>query len=147
MNTETKLNTDQINEPTDVHTWFGLTYSNYLVLPRTLMQSMPVEWQHRMVTCLEEIEAAFVHIEQAPGYEVKACRWEYPEDMGDDQREALGITVSYDGDPDGDWQERWFHDSNGDEIPSGCASVPIPMRDPVPHYNRGRTFIEPKRAA
>jgi len=27
--------------PCDIHTWFGLTYANYLVLPRTLLQSMP----------------------------------------------------------------------------------------------------------
>lgn len=30
-----------------IHGFFGLSYSNYLVLPRTLMQSMPVAWQER----------------------------------------------------------------------------------------------------
>lgn len=38
-----------------VHEWFSLSYSNYLVLPRSLMQAMPVEWQDRMVACLEEM--------------------------------------------------------------------------------------------
>ena len=42
-----------------IHTWFGLTYSNYLVLPRSLLQSMPEEWQARLVVLLEEMETHF----------------------------------------------------------------------------------------
>ena len=41
-----------------VHDWFSLSYSAYLVLPRSLMQAMPVEWQERMVRCLEEMHDA-----------------------------------------------------------------------------------------
>jgi hypothetical protein len=41
---------------TPVHDWFGLTYASYLVLPRSVMQSMPVEWQRRMVALLEEAD-------------------------------------------------------------------------------------------
>lgn len=40
----------------DVHTWFGLSYSNYLVLQRALMESMPEDWQDRFVKLLEEME-------------------------------------------------------------------------------------------
>ncbi|MET9880793.1 hypothetical protein ABZZ36_40260 [Actinacidiphila glaucinigra] len=42
--------------------WFSLSYANYLALPSTLLQSMPVEWQEHMVTCLEEMETAFAHV-------------------------------------------------------------------------------------
>ncbi len=38
-----------------IHLWFGLSYSSYLVLPRSILQAMPIEWQRRMVACLEEI--------------------------------------------------------------------------------------------
>jgi hypothetical protein len=38
-----------------IHTWFGLTYSNYLVLPRAVLQSMPDEWQEKFVACLDEL--------------------------------------------------------------------------------------------
>lgn len=42
-----------------IHEWFGLSYAQYLTIPRTVLQSMPVDWQHRFVTCLSEIDAAF----------------------------------------------------------------------------------------
>ncbi len=39
--------------------WFGLTYSSYLVLPRTLLCGMPTDWQARMVALLEEMRATY----------------------------------------------------------------------------------------
>lgn len=42
-----------------IHDWFGLTYSSYLVLHRSLLQSMPDEWQERFVAMLEEFDEAF----------------------------------------------------------------------------------------
>jgi hypothetical protein len=39
-----------------VHHWFGLTYSSYLILHRSVMQAMPVGWQRRFVALLEEME-------------------------------------------------------------------------------------------
>ena len=41
-----------------VHQWFELSYSHYLVLPRSLMQAMPIEWQERLVACLNEMQEA-----------------------------------------------------------------------------------------
>lgn len=48
-----------------VHCWFELTYASYLVLPRSVMQHMPIEWQERFVRCLNEMSAA---TETLPGY-------------------------------------------------------------------------------
>lgn len=39
--------------------WFGLSYANYLVLPRTLICGMPDEWQQKMVDLLEEMQETY----------------------------------------------------------------------------------------
>lgn len=50
-----------------IHGWFGLTYANYLVIPRLALQEMPLDWQRRMVALLEEWEAAGI---KTPSYYV-----------------------------------------------------------------------------
>lgn len=42
-----------------IHSYFGLSYANYLILTRTVLQSAPLEWQQRFVKCLEELEGMF----------------------------------------------------------------------------------------
>lgn len=39
-----------------VHTWFELSYAQYLTIPRSVLQEMPEEWQQRFVDCLEELD-------------------------------------------------------------------------------------------
>jgi hypothetical protein len=39
----------------DIHDWFSLTYAFYLVLPRSILQSMPEEWQERFVVLMQEM--------------------------------------------------------------------------------------------
>lgn len=55
-----------------VHVFFQLTYANYLVLNRALLQSMPDDWQARFVGCLHELNAAFPSDMRADGFMVKA---------------------------------------------------------------------------
>jgi hypothetical protein len=43
----------------DVHGWFGLTYAQYLTIPRVILDAMPGEWQARFVRCLIELGATF----------------------------------------------------------------------------------------
>lgn len=50
MNTQIEFDEEHI------HTWFELTYSQYLTIPRSVLQSMPNEWQKRFVECLEQLE-------------------------------------------------------------------------------------------
>lgn len=38
-----------------IHGFFELSYASYLVLPRTVLQSMPAEWQRRFVLMMGEI--------------------------------------------------------------------------------------------
>jgi len=39
-----------------VHEWFELSYAQYLTLPRSVLQSMPAQWQKKFVTLLEELD-------------------------------------------------------------------------------------------
>jgi hypothetical protein len=50
-----------------IHGWFGLTYANYLVLHRTILQSMPRSWQREFVALLEELRTA---AQDVPGHDV-----------------------------------------------------------------------------
>jgi len=123
-----------------VHEWFELSYSNYQVLHRTLMQSMPLGWQRRMVACLSELRAAFRHIEQAPGYEVTPCDWLAPVEMGEADMRAAGVTVEW---PYGADAEPLYQDREGNELDANIGRVAVPRGEPVPHYDRGRTYILP----
>ena len=42
-----------------LHGWFGLSYAQFLTIPRLVMQSMPDEWQGKMAALLEELDDAF----------------------------------------------------------------------------------------
>lgn len=36
--------------------WFSLSYASWLTIPRIVLQSMPVEWQEKFFSLLDEIE-------------------------------------------------------------------------------------------
>ena len=60
-----------------IHHFFGLTYAAYLVLPRSIMQSMPDEWQNKFVDLLEELNDSYSELFDEAGideYMVKAKR-------------------------------------------------------------------------
>jgi hypothetical protein len=142
-----------------VHDWFELSYCNYQVMPRTLMQSMPIEWQQRMVDCLTELRAAFEHVPQAEVYDVHAATEHEVCDLTEAQRKQAGVTADWyrgETEPEG-WSEediaewRLHHEDpdgptysrDGEEM-DPHERVLLPAVDPVPHYNRGRTYIEPR---
>lgn len=39
--------------------WFNLTYSSYLVIPRALLCGMPLDWQQRMASLLDECREVY----------------------------------------------------------------------------------------
>ena len=53
-----------------VHYWFGLTYAQYLVLNRTMLQSMPIAWQAQFVNMLRSLAENF-DPKLFPGYRVQ----------------------------------------------------------------------------
>lgn len=123
-----------------VHLYFGLSYSSNLVLPRVLMQSMPLEWQHRMVDCLRDLDTAFHGVERPAEYEVKPVQWTAPDDLTAEELRQAGVEV-VDDNPDDldDVGCTYFYDGN--EIESWHRVVPIPAADPLPHYRYG--MVEP----
>ncbi|MFE1784091.1 hypothetical protein ACFW9F_16270 [Streptomyces sp. NPDC059506] len=120
-----------------IHTYFGLSYANYLVRPRTLLQSMPDQWQTRFVALLNELDTAFQHLPQAEAYDVTPGKWCAVRDMTEDEMHSVNIRRSElaDGTPyliRDDW-----HDQDPEE------EFFLEEQDPVAHYNRGRTRVEP----
>lgn len=49
-----------------IHSYFGLSYAHYIVLPRTLLQSMPDGWQKRFIRLMDEFEDRFSSFEWLP---------------------------------------------------------------------------------
>src|SRR5262249_15163178 len=85
-----------IREDGPIHEWFGLTYANHQVLHRSLMQSMPREWQERMVRCLEELQVAYQHLPQAEAYEIIPGTEHEVGSLTADQLTAAGVTFESD---------------------------------------------------
>lgn len=62
-----------ISEQEPIHEFFNLTYANYLVLPRSVLQSMSIDWQEKFVNLLERIpEVICEDFEPDGGYAVRA---------------------------------------------------------------------------
>ncbi|MBA8827883.1 hypothetical protein FHX42_005324 [Saccharopolyspora lacisalsi] len=126
--------------PKDIHTHFGLSYANYLVMPRALLQSMPEDWQHRFVELLDQFENAFTHVDQASSYDVTPGEGRYLTEVSRPVLESLGWTVQHGAD------ETLYYTPDGHEITGAEADVHhvlVPSADPVPHYDRGRAYIAP----
>ena len=45
-----------MNDDQPVHTWFELTYAQYLTIPRSVLEAMPSEWQHAFVQLLDKLD-------------------------------------------------------------------------------------------
>ena len=77
-----------------VHTWFGLTYSSYFVMPRMALQAMPLEWQRKFVSLMEEANATGI---ETPSYHVLRDDDEYTGvdryDEDDEYSTISGLTV------------------------------------------------------
>lgn len=121
--------------------WFGLSYANYLVVPRTVLQSMPDEWQERFVACLQEIDGTFPDLD-LPSYNVRCLKRAQeliyvtpPCDecdgsgrVGEDECERCDGMGDLNSRDDGDYRY---------ETPEEVGF----KSDPIPHYDRGRARI------
>jgi hypothetical protein len=54
-----------------IHTWFGLSYASYLVLPRLVLDAMPQEWQGRFVGLLGELDDRYGYVLDRGTYSVQ----------------------------------------------------------------------------
>lgn len=122
-----------------IHGWFGLTYANYLVLPRAVLQSMPDDWQTDFCNLLDELYLEFGQLDW-PAYDVRVLT-----------RPTDWITP-YETCPDceGTGRRRWrraCETCEGEGEIEGERRYETPEEvgfrtDPIPHYNRGRTRLE-----
>lgn len=55
---------------TPIHDAFGLSYANYLVYPRSVLERMPVKWQAKLVQMFNELHDRLDY--EAPDYSVHA---------------------------------------------------------------------------
>ena len=127
---------ERVNGP--VWNWFGLTYANFLVVHRAQLQSMPVEWQQRLVELLEELQAAYAHL-HVPEFEVATVRHAYVGELASHELAALRITAS--DSPDG---ATAYTSPEGRELNPG-EHVGVPVKDPLPHYRHA--YLEPDEAS
>lgn len=136
-----RLESEPAAEPIDhsdgpVQDFFGLTHSSYQVVPRVLAQSMPHEWQARFVKCMEEMETAFAHIETPNFYDVRPAVEKEIGELTNDELIQLGISAEHGA----LGAEDVYYNRDFDEIDSH-SRVMVPVPDPLPSYNRGRTRV------
>lgn len=70
-----------------IHVFFELSYSSYLVIPRTLLEGMPEDWQHKFVSLLQDMEKVYdndkirdtynVHLMDAESKVIQDCFADY----------------------------------------------------------------------
>lgn len=124
-----------------VHNWFGLSCTNYLVLHRARLQSMPVEWQRRLVEVLAEFTAAYADA-PAPDFQVTTVASQLVNELTPAELALLRITVEY---PDGAGRgDPVFSDELDNDL-HGLCRVTVQIPDPVPHYRNA--YLQPDERA
>lgn len=126
-----------------IHKHFGLSYANYLVIPRTFLQSMPDWWQTPFVALLERMEEAFAHVPQADVYDVTAGKENLLRDMTESELFAAGVEVTGDDELGHGPDTVYRSIATGEEV-DGDSYGFMPGADPVPAYDRGRARVEPR---
>ncbi len=56
----------------DLSCWFGLSYNSFAVMPRVLMEAMPMEWQEKMAELLNDFTDTWTNWPDGSG-----CRVQY----------------------------------------------------------------------
>lgn len=126
-----------------VHTWFGLTYANFLVIHRAQLQSMPLDWQRHFTDLLDDLHAAYPDLD-VPAYEVTTVRDAYVGDLTSDELALAGVTRGDDADELDEASNVPYYDKTGREL-TAHDHVGIPVPDPIPHYRHA--YLPPDEAA
>ena len=99
----------------------------YVVLPRSLMQNMPLPWQQHFTYLLAEFHQAYAHLNW-PVYRVVPSRHERLVDLDEDQLAEVGVIVEIDGNGELVYRER-----NGRQIEQAeRKTVLVSCLDPIP---------------
>jgi hypothetical protein len=79
--------------------------ANYVVLPRSLVEAMPLPWQQHMAYLLSEFHQAFSHVTW-PIYRVQPSRHEKLTDLDEEQLAEVGYLVEIDADGEVVYRDR-----------------------------------------
>ena len=113
---------------------------DFLVVPRSLAQSMPLRWQQVFVGLLADLHDAYADLSW-PDYEVVPSRWELLVDLDEEQLAAAGFHA--DLGPDGELE---YRDAAENLLPDPERHrVLAPVDDPLPPVSAGR--VPPRPAA
>ena len=105
---------------------------SYVVLPRSLMEAMPLPWQQHMTYLLSEFHQAFSHVTW-PAYRVVPSRYEKLVDLDEEQLAEVGALVEIDADG-----EVVYRDRAGRIIEHpDQTSVLVACLDPIPPPQTG----------
>jgi hypothetical protein len=110
----------------------------FLVVPRSLAQSMPLRWQQVFVGLLADLHDAYGDLPW-PEYNVIPSRWELLTDLDEDQLAQAGFHA--DLGPDGELE---FRDRAENLVPDpGSHRVLAAVTDPLPGVDAGRVPPRP----
>ncbi|MGD9530896.1 hypothetical protein [Pseudonocardia sp.] len=112
---------------------------DYLVVPRSLAQSMPLRWQQLFVGMLADLHDAYADLDW-PEYRVVPSRWERLTDLDEEQLAAAGYVAEIGA--DGELEYRDSEDSPVEDPET--LQVLAPVADPLPDLAAGR--VEPRPA-
>lgn len=143
---ETEEEAEGLQMNPEIHDYFGLSYANYLVFNRTVLQSMPDQWQQDFVQMLAELnkEAGYA-MALHPSIMVRILKRE-PERLYDewDTCESCKGTGEDDSEFGVDGVCSECEGAGKVEVESDRFEEPEEvgyMTDPIPHYQRGRARI------
>jgi hypothetical protein len=106
---------------------------SYIVLPRSLAETMPLAWQQQMAHLLFELQQAYGHLPW-PVYRVVPSRSERLADLDEEQLAEVGCLVEIDGDGELRYRDRdgrVIENPEQHEVLVSCVD-PIPRARP-PH--------------
>jgi hypothetical protein len=116
---------------TPLHDYFGEPRpgadGSYAVLPRSLLEAMPLPWQQHLTYLLAEFHRAYAHVNW-PVYRVVPSRYEKLVDLDEDQLAEVGCLVEIDAAGELVYRER-----GGRKIENPAdTTVLVSCLDPIP---------------
>lgn len=93
----------------DIHTWFNLSYCDYLVFDENATQGMPDSWHLQMAAMISDLRRAYRHLPQAA--ETLA--------LAGEEHEFADLTAAQ--------LRRWEVDTNDEFIHEACQCGPEPI--------------------
>ena len=110
----------------------------YVVLPRSLAESMPLPWQQQLAQLLYELQQTYGHLPW-PVYRVVPSRPERLADLDEEQLAEVGCVVEIDSDGElryRDREGRVIEDPEQHEVLVSCL-------DPIPRVTRPASHAAP----